>query len=306
MKKMWSCMLQLGMRMWPGHNGAALEFERPMWDEITEELAKAGCNTIILDIGEGMIFDSHPELAAEGAWTKDEMRAEIARLGGMGIEVIPKLNFSAAHDMWLGEYAWMLSTKKYYEVCADVIAEVCELFKPRFFHIGMDEENVNIERTYDLIRVRQNDLWWKDLLFYVDCVEKGGARAMMWSDYARHKPEEFVEKCPKSVVQCNWYYYNVFDNMEEEKYRIRLIPFKLFEEHGYDQLPTGTCFWDTNFINLERLTAYCREVISDEHLLGVMQTPWVSTTEDKRKKLMECPATMRNALEVWENKRPVN
>ena len=303
---MWACMLQLGMKMWPGHTDTKMEFERPMWDELTAELAAAGCNTILLDIGEGLKYDSYPEISAEDAWTKEEMKAEITRLNGMGFEVIPKLNFSTAHDMWLGDYAYMLGTPKYYEVCAALIAEICELFKPRFFHIGMDEENVHLQRTYDFIRVRQNDRWWNDLFFYIDCVEKGGARPMMWSDYARVKPDEFVEKCPKSVVHCNWYYYNTFDNMEEEKYRIRLIPFLKLEEKGFDQLPTGTCFWDTNFVNLERMAAYCRNTISEEHLFGILQTPWVSTQEKNRKKLMECPATIRNAREVWDNKREPN
>ena len=300
MKMMWACMLQLGMRMWPGHKDSKMEFERPMWDELTEKLAQAGCNTILLDIGEGLRYDSFPELSAEDAWTKEEMKTEITRLSGMGIEVIPKLNFSTAHDMWLGDYGRMACTPQYYEVCAALIAEVCELFKPRFFHIGMDEENCSLQRNYEFIRVRQGDLWWHDLLFYVDCVEKAGVRPMMWSDYARERPDEFVEKCPKSVVQCNWYYYNVFDNMEEEKYRIRLTPFLKLEEKGFDQLPTGTCFWDSNYPNLRLLTEYCEGVISDEHLFGILQTPWVATMEKNRKKLMECPETIAQAIETWD------
>ena len=77
---MWACMLQLGMKMWPGHTDTKMEFERPMWDELTAELAAAGCNTILLDIGEGLKYDSYPEISAEDAWTKEEMKAEITRL----------------------------------------------------------------------------------------------------------------------------------------------------------------------------------------------------------------------------------
>jgi len=32
------------------------------------------------------------------------MKDEIARLKGLGLEPIPKLNFSACHDAWLKDY----------------------------------------------------------------------------------------------------------------------------------------------------------------------------------------------------------
>ncbi|MBQ1229154.1 MAG: uracil permease, partial [Firmicutes bacterium] len=39
----------------------------------------------------------------------------------MGITIIPKLNFSTNHDVWLGEYSRMVSTSIYYGVCRDLI-----------------------------------------------------------------------------------------------------------------------------------------------------------------------------------------
>jgi len=299
---LWSCLLQLGMKMWPTHKEDHLEFEWPMWYEFIDKLKECGCNCVIIDIGEGIRFDSHPELAVKDSWTKEEAAKEIARLKSLGFEVIPKLNFSCAHDMWLGKYAWMVGTPKYYEVVADVIAETCELFKPKYFHLGMDEENAGIQAKYDFIRIRQNDLWWNDLYFYIDCVEKGGARPMMWSDYARHHLEEFVEKCPKSMVQCVWYYFTVFDNMEEEKYRIRLLPFIECEKKGFDQLPTGTNTWDDRRENLRLLTDYVTDVISDEHLFGIMQTPWKATMAVNRDKLFESAETIKESIAAYEAK----
>ena len=62
-------------------------------------------------------------------------------LRALGIEPLPKLNFSTCHDAWLGPYSRMVSTPAYYDVCRDLIDEVAELFGgPRFFHLGMDEE----------------------------------------------------------------------------------------------------------------------------------------------------------------------
>ena len=101
-----------------------VRFDEDSWRRISDRLAKVGCNQIIIDIAEILKYPSHPELAVEGSWEVEKMRAEIARLRGMGFEVIPKLNFSACHDTWLKEYGRMVSTRKYYQVCEDLIRDV--------------------------------------------------------------------------------------------------------------------------------------------------------------------------------------
>ena len=42
-----------------------LHFEVPFWEELSLKLRQCGCNTIMLDVGEGMVYPSHPELAVE-------------------------------------------------------------------------------------------------------------------------------------------------------------------------------------------------------------------------------------------------
>ena len=128
-----------------------LRFDYNLWVEYSEKLKQCGVNTIVLDVGDGIVYDTHPELKIEGSLTKEEMKAELDRLYGMGFEVIPKLNFSTCHDVWLKEYSKMVSTKWYYQVCADLIDEVCELFKPKYLHLGMDEEVYENQKQYDYI-----------------------------------------------------------------------------------------------------------------------------------------------------------
>jgi len=298
-KMMWSCMIQLGMRMWTKHTGREdLEFDRNVWHDVTEKLAECGCNNIVLDIGEGLIYDSHPELAAKGAYTKDEMRAEIERLKGLGIEIVPKLNFSTCHNMWMGKYTRMVSSDEYYRFCEELIDETCELFKPRLFHLGMDEENWELCQHRSYVVLRQKDLWWHDLYHIVDRTEMHGARAVIWADYARHRPEEFVEKLPKSVIPSVWYYFMEFDNFSEEKYRIRVMPFGVCEEHGFDQFPAGSNLYHRE--NLEALTKYCQANISKEHLLGIMQTPWLATIEEYRENLYQAAETIRESKAAYE------
>ena len=311
---MWATLVHLSTNMWfeegNTRGGCAKTWRRPaspvlrldrkVWDEHILQLKESGVNTIILDVGDGIVYQSHPEIAVEGAWTREMLLAELSRLDELGFEVIPKLNFSTTHDTWLGEYAKMVSTSVYYQVCKDLIDEVCELFHPRFLHLGMDEEVYENQKDYDYVVIRQEDLWWKDFYYLVDCVEQNGVRAMMWSDYARHRPDEFVEKCPKSVVQCVWYYFREFEEPLEPLYECRVRPFEIMEKHGYDQLPCGSVEYFED--NLELLAKYCVNKISKEHLLGFAQTTWAAVEPEWVEMLQQSADTVKAVREWYENR----
>ncbi len=289
MEKIWSMLLHFGTNMWneegntrgreacPGAVASGtLRFSHELFRDVAASARDNGVNTLILDIGEAMKYDSHPELAVAGSWSKDEVRAEVDWLKAQGFEVVPKLNFSACHDLWLGEYSRMLSTSVYYRVCADVISEVCEVFKPKYFHLGMDEETADIQRDYEYCVIRQFDLWWHDLYYFINCVEKANARPWIWSDYMWDYPEKFLEKCPKSVIQSNWYYDADFVGNSDFARKV-LKSFDLLEKHGFDQVPAGSNWGcDENMLGL---TKFCAEHIADERLLGFMHAPWFMTWE---------------------------
>ncbi|HRE53069.1 MAG TPA: hypothetical protein PK339_16740, partial [Flavitalea sp.] len=144
-----------------------------LWNDAFVRMAEEGINMALIQVGNSIKLDSHPEIAIRDAWSTTRLRAELDKIRKLGIEPIPLLNFSATHDVWLKQYSRMLSTEEYYKVCSDVIREVADLFdKPRFFHLGMDEETANHQKNYDYVVIRQNDLWWKDLYFYLNEVEK--------------------------------------------------------------------------------------------------------------------------------------
>ena len=285
-------------KVWLSAASESMRFDFDLYRRYLEELKANGTNAIIVDVGDALIYESHPEIAVKGAFTKDEMRRELDFMNEMGFEVIPKLNFSTAHDVWMKDYSRMVSTPLYYKVVEDLIDEVCELFEPRLFHLGLDEENYECQKRYDYALVRQNDLWWKDLYFYVECVEKRGARAMMWSDYARNHPEEFVQKCPKSVVQNVWYYFNKYGEDIEEKYRIRIMPIDVLEKAGFDQIPTASIEYDRD--SLQRLVEYTVEHVSPEHLLGYMQTTWAPVLPDWKYMLDYGNEATKEATEIYE------
>ena len=263
-----------------------LRFDEEVWRRLTDRMVQKGFNAVVMDLGEGCIYPSHPELAVKGSWSAERLQKELARLRGIGIEPIPKLNFSTCHDTWLKEYGRMVSTPEYYRVCADVIRDVCEIFdKPRLLHLGYDEENFGNQRKYAYAVVRQGELWWHDFLFFVKTVEKLGMRPWIWSDYIWRHKDEFLSRMPKSVMQSNWYYRQWFDfeTIPKER-RVHLESFLTLEKAGFDQIPCGSNWaCDENIAGLVR---FCRKNIAPERLKGFLMTTWGPTLPNHEAKLL--------------------
>ncbi len=263
-----------------------LRFDEEVWRRLTDRMVQKGFNAVVMDLGEGCIYPSHPELAVKGSWSAERLQKELARLRGIGIEPIPKLNFSTCHDTWLKEYGRMVSTPEYYRVCADVIRDVCEIFdKPRLLHLGYDEENFGNQRKYAYAVVRQGELWWHDFLFFVKTVEKLGMRPWIWSDKIWHGKDEFLSRMPKSVMQSNWYYRQWFDfeSIPKER-RVHLESFLTLEKAGFDQIPCGSNWaCDENIAGLVR---FCRKNIAPERLKGFLMTTWGPTLPNHEAKLL--------------------
>ena len=296
----WANLLHLSTNMWVDYErprGAgegsyydpSLRFDKDLWEDLTKRMVAAGMNMVVIDLGDGVKYESHPELAVKGAWTPNRLRRELDRLRTIGLEPIPKLNFSACHDVWLGPYSRMVSTDAYYAVCKDLIHEVAALFdRPRFFHLGMDEETPGHQRRFHYMLVRQGDLWWHDFLFLAHQVEAAGLRPWIWSDYIWHHPDEFLARMPKSVLQSNWYYDHSFSK------KVRYVEAYLdLDKHGYDQIPTGSVWADVG--NFERTVPFCVRNLKPKRLLGFLQTPWKSTLPQYRDVHLEAIARVAAA-----------
>ena len=286
-------MVHLGCNCWADHtvdrwgDSAGLQaeshspedymrFDDEEWQFITSRVAALGGNMILLDLAEGLQYESHPELSAKGAWSKERLEREKRRLAEMGIELIPKLNFSTGHDTWLKEYHRIVSTPDYYRVCSDLIAEVSELFgKPRFFHLGYDEETIHNQRASHFAVVRQGELWWHDFLWFNETVKKAGSRSWIWSDYGWRHRDEFLARMPRDVLQSNWYYYHI-DGEQDKEHLERIAFFDELDKAGFDQIPCGSAYsWKPNFTELVR---YCRKhLVGSPRLKGFMLAPWTRT-----------------------------
>ena len=290
-----------------------MDFDEAIWREATERMSKGGINTVVLDLCEGVVYPSHPELAVKGSWPAEKLKGEIARLRRMGIEVVPKLNFSTCHDDWLGEYSRMVSTRTYYRVCSEIIGDVCAIFGgPRFFHIGYDEETTSNQTNYLIACVRQSELWWHDFLFFVKEIEKRGARAWMWSDYMWDHEAEFLKRMPRSVLQSNWYYGRRWAGEPPERpYEAkRLAAFEKLDKAGFDQVPTGTNWvppyfkkGENNDVNFSCLVKHCRKHIDSRHLKGFINASWSSIlNESRRKRVFYAIDQIVAEIKTWNGK----
>ena len=286
-------------RMWSHKYRPELTFDEPAWNQLLKDMVDAGMNMVIIDLGDGVIYDSHPEIAVKNAWTPYKLRKELAKMREMGLEPIPKLNFATTHGAWMGEYARMVSTQKYYSFCRNLIEEVTELFdNPRFFHLGMDEETAKNQTSLHYAVMRQHDLWWHDLQYLVDEVEKKGVRSWIWSDLAWSNPEQFLKKMPKSVLQSNWYYRDGFDLDKltgESKAAVQL--YHDLESHGFDQVPTGSNHY--NNTNMESTVEYCKEIIDPKRLLGFMTAPWRPTLSPCLERHQEAIRQLNRAIKKF-------
>lgn len=268
----------------------SMRFDESAWRVVTDRMGALGMNFVLLDLGEGLVYPSHPELAAKGAWTPDKMRSEIARLRAMGIEVFPKLNFSATHDLWLGKYARAVSTPGYYQAVSDVIRDVCEMFgHPRLFHIGYDEEDYLHQERFEYVVVRQGELWWHDFLYTIGEVEKNGARPWVWSDKIWHTREDYVKRCPRSVLQSNWYYLDDFNPPKDSELYPMVHAYEWLDEAGFDQVPCcSSCGQWYTLKTSARLTAeYAVKNISPERLKGLMSASWLATRTSRKEYLLD-------------------
>lgn len=250
-----------------------------IWDGTVKYLGETKFNTLLIDVGDAIKYESHPEISAPDAWDKDFMKKKLGEIRALGINPVPKLNFSAGHDTWLKEYRRLIATPVYYKVCADLIREVCEVFdSPSLFHLGFDEESAQFQNYLEMAIVRNDELRWHDINYLAGECEKYGSRAWVWSDFVWENKESFFRNMSKDIVQSNFYYEHWTDYPNRPLFHNIMDCYELLDKHGYDQIPT--CSTVYNWDNSADTFAHCRAKLSEEHLLGFMTAPWIFCTPD--------------------------
>ena len=94
-----------GKKIWQSAGSDSMRFDEKLFNELTAYLPRCGINTVVLDLADGVVYESHPELAINGSIKRNELLTMLSRLKELGVDIIPKLNFSTCHDTWLKEYS---------------------------------------------------------------------------------------------------------------------------------------------------------------------------------------------------------
>ncbi len=326
-QKMWGILVHLSYHMWQT-KFETLPFDDDTWTYILEKSKESGFNTIVLDCGDGIQYATHPEISMNGAWSRTRVRREVARAKEMGINLIPKLNFSTGHKMWLHEYERMISTPPYYRLCNDLIHEVYELFDhPEYIHLGMDEEIDWVCAKDEFVVYRKGELFWHDLRYLFDCVHDTGAKPWIWADPLFEHTEEFMKRIdPEEVLLSPWY-YNAFheehftpiekwekdpgDGADGEIKFIEQIPQKVkirecaakFMEKGYSYVPTGSVYWHNDYNMPEMVEYFEKGAPKREQIVGYITAPWVTTRPGERndRDFAESFETMKKAMEYYKS-----
>ncbi len=250
------------------------EIDYTIWDELVKTAAEKRFNTLLVSIGDGIQYESHPEIAAPDAVSKEFLKQKLDEARALGLIPIPKLNFSADHHCWLKEYRRMVSSKPYRQMTVDLIDEVCELFdKPAYFHLGMDEEtSYDCAQWKEMAIMRGEKLMFEDFGIMFDACRRNGARPWIWSDYRWINPEIFERRMPRDVLQSNWFYSHFAEYPAGHFYNDAIGSYEILDKLGFDQMPTASTFncnenpYET-FVHIDK-------TVSKEHLLGFVDAPW--------------------------------
>lgn len=286
--------------------GEEVEVYEAAWEERMAAAVETGANTMVIELAEGPIYESHPELALKGSRPMTWVNGWVRKMKAAGLDVVPMLNFSLGHGNWLGPYARMVSTPTYYKVCRDLIREVYDVFeKPKYFHIGMDEEDPGNSGVRKFMAYyRQGDLLWHDVNLLADEARRCGARPWMWSDMIWWWGGQFTSKVSKDILQSNFYYEDMmdFENLPQP-YKTQMGAYYSLQKAGFEQVPCVTS-WVTgtqekkgikfNETNMPATMEWAKKTFTGNQLAGFLCAPWTGPWPTK---------SYRRAAEVFKKAR---
>lgn len=254
-------------------------FDLAVARECIRGVAAAGFNMLIIDIKDAVIYKSLPHLRKKYSVPVKELveLTELAR--GLGLEVVPKLNFSKSpehrHSHWLWEEQCPPDSPALWKQAFKAVDEVARLMKPSMLHVGMDEDDT-----------RSPDEYRKALHFLYRELKKRKLRMMMWADCGhRWRPAErwkvlpAIKSLPRDVILMPWEYGSG---------RADLV--RNFMKTGFDVIGASMLnarAADTGKVELMRNTEDWYGVIAKTRAAGLVVTHWSPLTRANRKTLIK-------------------
>ena len=255
--------------------------------DFVDELAERGVNTLIMEWEATFPFDSHPVIANQFAYTKEEISDFISYCDAKNIDVIP-LQQSLGHLEYVlrhSRYAELREdSKDVSQICpmepelnkellTDLIVEMAELHPSKYFHIGGDEAYLFGQCKKCKAEVGLNGkstLLANHLKMVTDILVSIGKTPLLWSDIANKYPEK-LDMLPKETIFLVWNYGWALDRFGDPK----LLTDKGFEVWGAPSLRSNPdnfylTNWEKHFKNIRDFIPYCKEA----NYNGIIMTSW--------------------------------
>ncbi len=215
---------------WPDMNWRAVHFDTKhhqdrleYYQDIIPKLASYKINAIVFEIEDKLAYTKHPEIAAQGAFKKQELR-ELADLAHKYyIDFIPLVQ-GLGHVRYIlkhPEYAHLRETpESTWQICPlkndsfkllfDLYDEAIEATgTKKYFHIGGDE-------SYDLAqgpqcrkkaeKIGKAGIYLIWLNKVAKHLEEKGLQVIIWDDMVLKFGQENLKMLPKNVVYMRWNY----------------------------------------------------------------------------------------------------
>ena len=61
---------------WAHYYQPQLTCDKSTWDLIIKDMVKSGVNMVLIDLGDGVQYASHPEIAVKNAWSPEDLKKE--------------------------------------------------------------------------------------------------------------------------------------------------------------------------------------------------------------------------------------
>ncbi|WP_008586999.1 twin-arginine translocation signal domain-containing protein [Niabella soli] len=80
--KIWGCLLHLSYNFWVEYSSPSpfrgyrpyLQMSESLWNDATQKMVQEGLNLVVIDLGDGVRYESHPEIAVNNAWSVTRLK----------------------------------------------------------------------------------------------------------------------------------------------------------------------------------------------------------------------------------------
>ena len=201
-------------------------FDKNTFEKLIVAAKDYGFDTVMLNLGEGIVYDSHPEIAIKGSMPKAEFKTYLNKIRELGMKVAPMLDFSALRNAWTGEYCTTAGSLWYKDFCCDILTEILELFEnPEFCHLGFESEIMEKQENQAIMTRRNQEVLRRDMRALFDICDKFGTRPWIWIDEhsiefiggrAADKEDIFKSFIPKNTILSYLYFPPIYPHYVEQ------------------------------------------------------------------------------------------